>query len=428
MSKKSISIQNVSKQYRLGEVGTGTLSHDLNRWWHKIRDKEDPYLKVGDINVRDKEGGSDLVWALKDINIEVKQGEILGIIGKNGAGKSTLLKILSKVTGPTTGKISMRGRMASLLEVGTGFHRELTGRENIYLNGAILGMTKSEIKKNLDEIVDFSGVAKYLDTPVKRYSSGMMVRLGFAVAAHLEPEILIVDEVLAVGDVQFQRKAVGKMKDVSEGGERTVLFVSHNMGSIQNLCSRTILLSDGMIDFDGETETAIAKYSQANMLGSSVKGSTKFKYTLSEFKPIALTGLEIKNEFGDIIEIIHTGQKFEFHLPYKSIESKFDKIEISIALIDTGQAFVVGYNSLMVSGEFMSINSQEGVFVCKVPKFHIQPGEYQVIINLTVNGVSVQVVENAMNLSVEEGDFYGTGRIYPNLIVKTIAEHSWNVQ
>jgi lipopolysaccharide transport system ATP-binding protein len=224
--------ENLSKQYRLGLVGTGTLSHDLNRWWHRIRGKEDPYLKVGEVNDRSSRGGSDYVWALRDINFEVQQGEVLGIIGKNGAGKSTLLKIMSKVTGPTTGRIKAKGRIASLLEVGTGFHPELTGRENIYLNGTILGMTKKEVDRKLDEIVDFAGVARYLDTPAKRYSSGMMVRLGFAVAAHLEPEILIVDEVLAVGDAEFQKKAIGKMQEVSHEGGRTVLFVSHNMASV----------------------------------------------------------------------------------------------------------------------------------------------------------------------------------------------------
>ena len=232
-----LKVDNVSKQYRLGLVGTGTLSHDLNRWWHTIRGKEDPYLRVGDANDRATKGDSEYVWALKDISFEVKRGEVLGIIGKNGAGKSTLLKILSKVTGPTTGEVKTRGRIASLLEVGTGFHPELTGRENIYLNGAILGMTKKEIKSKIDEIVDFSGCERYIDTPVKRYSSGMTVRLAFAVAAHLDPEILVIDEVLAVGDAEFQKKAIGKMQDISKGEGRTVLFVSHNLVAVQNLCT-----------------------------------------------------------------------------------------------------------------------------------------------------------------------------------------------
>ena len=242
-----LKVENLSKQYRLGLVGTGTLGHDLNRWWSKVRGKEDPYLKVGESNDRSTKGTSEYVWALKDINFEVQQGEVLGIIGKNGAGKSTLLKILSKVTGPTTGEIKTKGRIASLLEVGTGFHPEMTGKENVFLNGAILGMTKKEIESKLTEIVEFSGCERYIDTPVKRYSSGMTVRLAFAVAAFLEPDILIIDEVLAVGDAEFQKKAIGKMKNISEGDGRTVLFVSHNMAAIQSLCSRVILLENGEI-------------------------------------------------------------------------------------------------------------------------------------------------------------------------------------
>ncbi|WP_394993607.1 ABC transporter ATP-binding protein [Emticicia sp.] len=266
--KPIIIVENLSKQYRLGNIGTGTLSHDLRRWYHRMRGLEDPYLKIGETNDRTKKGTSEYVWALKDINFEVMPGEILGIIGKNGAGKSTLLKILSKVTGPTTGGIHYNGRIASLLEVGTGFHPELTGRENIYLNGAILGMTKTEIKSKLDEIIDFSGVERYIDTPVKRYSSGMMVRLGFAVAAHLEPEILVVDEVLAVGDAEFQKKAIGKMQDVSNKEGRTVLFVSHNLSSIEKLCHRTIVLKNGGINFEGKTNEAIRSY-LANMSNQS---------------------------------------------------------------------------------------------------------------------------------------------------------------
>lgn len=258
-----IKVENLSKQYRLGEVGTGTISHDLNRWWHRIRGKEDPYLRIGESNDRSQKGSSEYVWALRDINFEVQQGEVLGIIGKNGAGKSTLLKILSKVSAPSVGSIKAKGRIASLLEVGTGFHPELTGRENIYLNGTILGMTKREVSAKLDEIVDFAGVERYLDTPVKRYSSGMMVRLGFAVAAHLEPEILVVDEVLAVGDAEFQKKAVGKMQEVSQKGGRTVLFVSHNMESIEKLCPTALYLDKGEDVSYGATKAIVKEYLQA---------------------------------------------------------------------------------------------------------------------------------------------------------------------
>ena len=263
----AIKFENISKQYRLGLVSTQTLSHDLNRWWTtNIRGKEDPYLTIGEVNDRSTKGTSDYVWALKDINFEVQQGDVLGIIGKNGAGKSTLLKILSKVTAPTTGTIRAAGRIASLLEVGTGFHPEMTGRENIYMNGAIMGMTKAEINRKLDEIVDFSGVERYLDTPAKRYSSGMTVRLGFAIAAHLDPEILVVDEVLAVGDAEFQKKAIGKMQDVSKGEGRTVLFVSHNMTSIKNLCKSALIMNNGTITEFGEVQTIINHYLEANSL------------------------------------------------------------------------------------------------------------------------------------------------------------------
>jgi len=263
MSNKKIAIQfnNVGKQYRLGRVGTGTLSHDLNRFWQtQILRREDPYLKIGESNDRSKKGESDYVWALKDISFKVEQGDVVGIIGKNGAGKSTLLKLLSRITSPTIGSIKYNGRIASLLEVGTGFHPELTGRENIYMNGSIMGMTKTEITRKLDEIVDFAGVERYLDTPVKRYSSGMTVRLGFAVAAFLEPEILVVDEVLTVGDAEFQKKAIGKMKDVSQGGGRTVLFVSHNMAAVRSLCNTGVVLKNGLMELVGTAEDCVEHY------------------------------------------------------------------------------------------------------------------------------------------------------------------------
>lgn len=259
MGKVVLKVENLAKQYRLGQVGTGTLSHDLNRFWHRMRGKEDPYLEVGAVNDRSSTDNSDYVWALRDISFQLEEGEVLGVIGKNGAGKSTLLKILSRITSPTTGQVKVKGRISSLLEVGTGFHPELTGRENIYLNGAILGMSKQEISSKLDEIVDFSGCAAYLDTPVKRYSSGMVVRLGFAVAAHLESEILVVDEVLAVGDQEFQNKCIGKMHDVSNSG-RTILFVSHNMQSVQNLCTNGILIENGVSTFYGPVGETITKY------------------------------------------------------------------------------------------------------------------------------------------------------------------------
>ncbi|MGC4130012.1 MAG: polysaccharide ABC transporter ATP-binding protein [Bergeyella sp.] len=278
----ALKAENISKQYRLGQVGTGTLSHDLNRFWHKIRGKEDPYLKIGEANDRTSKGESEYVWSLRDINFEIEQGDAVGIIGRNGAGKSTLLKLLSKVTKPTTGKIYTRGRIASLLEVGTGFHPEMTGRENVFLNGAILGMTRKEITRKFDEIVDFSGVERYIDTPVKRYSSGMYVRLAFAVAAHLESEILIVDEVLAVGDAEFQKKCLGKMGDVSKGEGRTVLFVSHNMAAVRELCNNGIYLNQGQVSHVGNINDCIGLYN----------GNLEFKNVWNG---------KIENEYFDIL-------------------------------------------------------------------------------------------------------------------------------
>ncbi|MBM3903392.1 MAG: ATP-binding cassette domain-containing protein [Verrucomicrobia bacterium] len=323
MSDTVISVENISKIYRLGEVGTGSLAHDVNRWWHRLRGKDDPYLKVGQVNDRTqvakatnskKKNAEDWVYALKDISFEVKRGEVLGIIGQNGAGKSTLLKILSRVTTQTTGHIRLKGRVASLLEVGTGFHSELTGRENLYLNGAILGMRKREIIRKFDEIVDFSGCERYIDTPVKRYSSGMYVRLAFAVAAFLEPEILIVDEVLAVGDASFQRKCLGKMKSVAESGDRTVLFVSHNMSAVKSLCTTAIYLDNGQLTGSGAPGPLVDQYLQNKTTNqnsvewpneSTAPGNESVRLHRVSAKPP--TGFEIPNiDSGVDIEILFT--------------------------------------------------------------------------------------------------------------------------
>ncbi|WP_281322659.1 ABC transporter ATP-binding protein [Flavobacterium aestivum] len=326
MSKEIIlKAENISKQYRLGQVGTGTLSHDLNRWWHQIRGKEDPYLKIGETNDRSTKGSSEYVWALKDINFEVARGEVLGIIGKNGAGKSTLLKILSKVTAPTTGSIKSRGRIASLLEVGTGFNPELTGRENIFLNGAILGMTKNEITSKLDEIIEFSGCERYIDTPVKRYSSGMTVRLAFAVAAFLEPEILVIDEVLAVGDAEFQKKAIGKMQDISRGGGRTVLFVSHDLSAISTLTKKTIVLSNGKIVAYEETDKAIAIYS-----------SLQISENLFVQKPLlnvpSITKVEILTSEGGTLQA--NGKSFKVNFEIEMPNEDYENLSLSFQIID----------------------------------------------------------------------------------------------
>ena len=305
MSNTVIEFNNVGKQYILGTIGTGTLSQDLNRWWATIRGKEDPYLKIGETNDRTQKGDSRFVWALRDINFKVEQGDVVGIVGKNGAGKSTLLKILSRVTSPTTGDIKIKGRIASLLEVGTGFHPEMTGRENIFMNGSIMGMTKAEIRGKFDEIVDFAGVAKYVDTPVKRYSSGMMVRLGFAIAAHLEPEILVVDEVLAVGDAEFQKKAIGKMQDVSKGEGRTVLFVSHNMAAVRSLCTRGFLLKNGSIDYIGSIPDTLDRYLKNEDYIKKEKIIENIKWTK---KTLVIHNCKINNT-EDTFSVIKSDQK-----------------------------------------------------------------------------------------------------------------------
>lgn len=302
MSDVVIKVEDVSKQYRLGKIGTGTFSHDINRWWHTVRGKEDPYLKIGEANDRSKKSDSEYVWALQDVSFDIKKGEVLGIIGRNGAGKSTLLKILSRTTLPTTGSIKIKGRVASLLEVGTGFHPELTGRENIFLNGAILGMRKWEIKKQFDEIVEFSGVQAYIDTPVKRYSSGMYVRLAFAVAAHLDPDILIVDEVLAVGDAEFQKKCIGKMKDVSESSGKTVLFVSHSMTAITSLCTRVVYMQHGKIKSSGAPSEVINDYLSA---GSEITTRRKWDAHNEPGDDVArLKEVRLVNRRGESIDMV----------------------------------------------------------------------------------------------------------------------------
>lgn len=309
MSEIVIKAEDISKQYRLGLVGSGTVRDDLKRWWYNVRGKEDPFMKIGDSNDRSSKGESDYVWSLRDVNFEINQGDSVGIIGRNGAGKSTLLKILSQVTQPTTGKIYTKGRIASLLEVGTGFHPEMTGRENIYLNGAILGMRKHEITRKLDEIIAFSGVERYIDTPVKRYSSGMYVRLAFAVAAHLESEILIVDEVLAVGDAEFQKKCLGKMNEVSKGEGRTVLFVSHNMAAVKSLCNKGIVLKNGQVSYQGSAHAAVANYLSGN---SESLNHKKFGDEY-DFKQFQLEEIFINPKGKTSDEILDEYQELEFN-------------------------------------------------------------------------------------------------------------------
>jgi lipopolysaccharide transport system ATP-binding protein len=415
MSEKNIILraENISKQYRLGTVGTGTISHDLNRWWHKIRGKEDPYLKVGETNDRTSKGTSDYVWALQDINFEVEKGEVLGIIGKNGAGKSTLLKILSKVTAPTTGSIKSRGRIASLLEVGTGFNPELTGRENIYLNGAILGMTKKEIASKIDEIIEFSGCERYIDTPTKRYSSGMTVRLAFAVAAFLEPEILVVDEVLAVGDAEFQKKAIGKMQDISKSEGRTVLFVSHNMAAVRSLCTRGVVLENGKVLFVDQINKCVDFYLLRNQFMSDFEpldrqdriGNGKIK--IKKIKFLNQNKEEIQGVLsGDELNVMVEVQKFE--------KIKFDKLIISVAFQDFNGNTILLFVSDEMGFNFENLEHSDG-FNLKIPAVNLRGGEYSIRIVISEGDTRresfVDVMDNVASISVLPNDIYKAGRI-----------------
>lgn len=369
MSDIALKVDNVSKLYRLGEVGTGTISHDLNRWWAKLRGKEDPFAKIGETNDRSQKGNSEYVWSLKDINFEVKQGEVLGIIGRNGAGKSTLLKILSKVTSPTQGQIKVKGRIASLLEVGTGFHPELTGRENIFLNGAILGMTKNEIRAKFDEIVDFSGVERYIDTPVKRYSSGMYVRLAFAVAAFLEPEILIVDEVLAVGDAEFQKKCLGRMKDVSVNEGRTVLFVSHNMAAVKQLCNKGLVLKNGENIYQGNELAAVNFYQSFNKTDTQYLHTGSIS-TASGNENIRILKFNIDPLHGDMLTI-SSGIKFE--IEYFNYKEGIN-LDTTFELCNSDEVIVFHHGALVTTNN----DSKFGKYVVRgvIQPFTLNAGTY----------------------------------------------------
>lgn len=409
MNKNSIlKAENISKQYRLGQVGTGTLSHDLNRWWHQVRGKENPYLKIGDTNDRSTKGTSDYVWALQDINFEVQRGEVLGIIGKNGAGKSTLLKILSKVTAPTTGSIKSRGRIASLLEVGTGFNPELTGKENIYLNGAILGMTKKEITSKIDEIIEFSGCERYIDTPVKRYSSGMTVRLAFAVAAFLEPEILVIDEVLAVGDAEFQKKAIGKMQDISRSGGRTVLFVSHNMAAVKQLCSKIIMMENGMIVFEGNTNEGIDYYLQSNQYDGYVGHFVNEVIEESGIVSIALVDKNnaIRTEFGFDetiiikIKIKVAAQHLNAHLGFRVVDRN-ERVIFSSEIKLAEKNINNGINDfeIQLPTKFLAPNTFRLTFGLHIPN--------QELIDYLQECLSFEIVETGSEFHMYSGNDYG---------------------
>lgn len=407
----AIEFNNISKLYRLGLVSSGTLSNDLKRWWYmNILGKEDPFLKVGSVNDRSTAADSDYVWALKDINFKVEQGDVVGIIGKNGAGKSTLLKLLSKVTGPTTGTIKAKGRIASLLEVGTGFHGELTGRENIYMNGAILGMSKREISSKIDEIVDFSGCERFIDTPVKRYSSGMTVRLGFAVAAHLDPEILVVDEVLAVGDAEFQKRAIGKMKTVSQGEGRTVLFVSHNMASIKQLCRTGVLLDKGMVAYMGTVDDTVAEYLRASDVDVNVGKGMRINLIN---KAIKIDSVVVDGAKMNTLRFVGNGKK-TVSVSVKGELRLGMNISVELFLYDRNETLIACYSPTdwdgstyqLTSGEFKIRESVD------LPEM-LTSGEYSMSMQLSQKNIEhVAKIDNLVNIVVEECSSPITGNVY----------------
>jgi lipopolysaccharide transport system ATP-binding protein len=390
MKQLAIKAENISKQYRLGEVGTGTLSHDLNRFWHKVRGLEDPYLKIGEANDRSSKGESDYVWSLRDINFEIEQGDAVGIIGRNGAGKSTLLKLLSKVTKPTTGSFKVNGRIASLLEVGTGFNPEMTGRENIYLNGAILGMRRYEITRKLDEIIAFSGVERYIDTPVKRYSSGMYVRLAFAVAAHLESEILIVDEVLAVGDADFQKKCLGKMGDVSKNEGRTVLFVSHNMAAVKSLCNSAILLDSGTIKLIGDVDHVITDYLDFGRTIPEFQNNSF--YNLEE---VAVLDYNFKN-----VKSISNGEDFFISLNF-NLKSDNPDLGFCIAIYNEHNELISAINSYHINDMINKLGKGKYNFTFKINKYILNTGIYSINVHVNDSGGNLfELIEDVVRINL----------------------------
>jgi lipopolysaccharide transport system ATP-binding protein len=396
-----IKVENLGKLYRLGEVSTGSLAHDINRWIHRITGNGNPYSTIGEENDRSTKGTSEYIWALRDINFELNQGEVLGIIGRNGAGKSTLLKILSRTTAPTHGEVKIRGRVASLLEVGTGFHPELSGRENIFLNGAILGMSRREIKSKFAEMVEFAGVERYIDTPVKRYSSGMYVRLAFSVAAHLEPEILIVDEVLAVGDAEFQKKCLGKMKEVSDNEGRTIIFVSHSMPMVASLCNRAIILRNGSKIFDGKASSAVHNYQNEGKETSSF-----LDYTSALKKPGDSLGSLCQAWVQDMTGNIKS--EYELREPFKIVMRY--QIHNPVPISPTPNFHILdqfGQYVLVSVPTNTSYESSSGLYQaeCMIPSHFFNVGHFSMGIALTFyhTGIHISFFEQyALSVTITE--------------------------
>lgn len=404
----AIRIESVSKQYRLGEIGTGSLAHDVNRWWHRIRGKEDPYLRIGEANDRTKKGDSDYVWALRDVSVDIQQGEVVGIIGRNGAGKSTLLKILSRVTSPTTGTIKTRGRIASLLEVGTGFHPELTGRENIYLNGAILGMRKHEITRKLEEIIEFSGCERYIDTPVKRYSSGMYVRLAFAVAAHLDPEIMIIDEVLAVGDATFQTRCLNRMESAANSGA-TVLFVSHQLSAVRTICKRVIVVDQGQISADGTADSAISEYQKSFSQSRRLTFESGRHAAHDGNGVVLIETCKLLDQYGAEVQEIETGQGFTilFKLRRTTKTDLPQRIDLGLGLHTARSGSCISVDWSFYRNVHFTMTEDTLEVCCRIEPVQLQPGDYMVNACVLANGLqSDRPREGVAEFRVRLGNFY----------------------
>ena len=399
----AIKIENVSKLYRLG----GSKAPD------NFREALANLFKRNQINENDRD-----FFALKDVNISLEQGKVLGLIGSNGAGKSTLLKIVSGITKPTSGSVSFKGRVGTLLEVGTGFHPELTGRENIFLNGAILGMKRHEISRKFDEIVDFAGIEKFLDTPVKRYSSGMYVRLAFSVAAHLEPEILIVDEVLAVGDAEFQKKCLNKMKEIS-GSSRTVIFVSHNQAAIESLCDQCALLDRGQVLFVGDTQEALQRYRTTKNTNAYDNKLVQRKVT-SDLK---VENIIVKSQDADISGSIKMGRDAIFNLEISSL-SAYENVEVSLGINTLYQEERMLLSNKL-TGEKISFKKGINALSVVVPEWQLGPGTYGVNVHITSQGLVKEWIINALEFDVEANDFFGTGALPPDAYRKFLCNHQW---
>lgn len=421
MSDIAVSIENVRKYYRLGTIGNRTLYQDLNRWWARMRGQPDPLLKIGE--AERSRGGQGGLWALDDVSLEIRQGDVLGIIGHNGAGKSTLLKILSRVTGPTSGQIRVRGRIASLLEVGTGFHPDLTGRENIYLNGAILGMTKAEIRRKFDEIVAFADVEKFIDTPVKRYSSGMYVRLAFAVAAHLDPEILVVDEVLAVGDLAFQEKCIGKMGEASREG-RTVLFVSHNLQSIWSLCKTTVWMNRGRVEAQGAVGDVLNLYRRSVR---QVSGIDLNDVARAGSGKLRIKSLEILNSKGEENGVVQCGESANIRLVYEvADEARADNLQLNIGLTDSRHTRLLTLSNRLTGDRFVSLE-KTGVITCSIPKVPLVPGEYELNVACQLGPELTDKFKVPRSFVVSEGRFHEDGEILGEAFGSLMIDHRWSV-